>query len=82
MSLQLECASITLDKEGGVVLVLLCCTQFLDTDYSVEIYEPNSVCVCVCVYVIRTARVHMPRGGGWKEGQRLEYYQKLMVYIT
>ena len=41
MCLKLVSSSITLDQEGGVVLVLLCCAHLLNTDHPVQINKPE-----------------------------------------
>ena len=42
MSLQLEGAAITLDSEGGMVLVLLGGSDLLHTDHLVNVNEPGA----------------------------------------
>ena len=41
MCLKLVSSSVTLDQEGGVVLVLLCCAHLLNTDHPVQINKPE-----------------------------------------
>ena len=41
MCLKLVSSSVTLDQEGGVVLVLLCCAHLLNTDHPVQINIPE-----------------------------------------
>ena len=41
MCLKLVSSSVTLDQEGGVVLVLLRCTHLLNTDHPVQINIPE-----------------------------------------
>ena len=41
MCLKLVSSSVTLDQEGGMVLVLLCCTHLLNTDHPVQINKPE-----------------------------------------
>ena len=41
MCLKLVSSSVTLDQEGGMVLVLLCCAHLLNTDHPVQINIPE-----------------------------------------
>ena len=41
MCLKLVSSSVTLDQEGGMVLVLLCCAHLLNTDHPVQINKPE-----------------------------------------
>ena len=41
MCLKLVSSSVTLDQEGGVVLVLLCCAHLVNTDHPVQINKPE-----------------------------------------
>ena len=41
MCLKLVSSSVTLDQEGGVVLVLLRCAHLLNTDHPVQINKPE-----------------------------------------
>ena len=49
MCLELVGSAVTLDQEGGVVLVLLGSAHLLTTDHLIQVDE--AVCVCVCVRV-------------------------------
>ena len=42
MGLQLEGSPLTLDEEGGVVLVLLSRTDLLHTHHQIQVYEPTT----------------------------------------